>query len=592
MARVRLRLNDEGPLPAADAEKRMTPAMKEMASVEQLLERVQELERRVAAIEGRPAEKTSTSQTMAASAVAKPAMGAETWQGFPSPKGGAVPVIGKAVLGIAGAYLLRAMAESSAIPKVPVLIAAIVYASLWMIWAVRTHENRIASVTYGLTSVMILAPMLWESTVRFGFLPAGFSGLILGGFFVLALQQTWRRELTLVPWVATLATVITALALILETHAIVPLTVALLAVAAANEICACYGEHTALRMLPAVAADIAVLLLVYVMSAGAGGAASFGSPPAGTVIALWVTLIAIYIGSIGVRCFWRRERITVVDIVQGTLAFAIAVYGAVQTPYAMVAPALGVFLLILAQGCFWGTLSRFMEEADGHNRRVCATWAAVLLVAGSDLLFPPHVEVIFLCVATVFSTVLYTRLLKVSLGLHASVFLVAGVVASSLPAFVTASLTGRVLASPKWDVWLIAVTAAVCYGMGSRTAEVGKRRGLWVVPAITMGVTGTALAVVGIVWATSGQMEMAASRLSVIRTMVTCALAAAFAFAGYRGKRIELGWVAYAAVGLGTLKLLMEDLRYGNPASLVVSLLFYGLILIVLPRLARKRVEA
>jgi hypothetical protein len=37
-----------------------------------------------------------------------------------------------------------------------------------------------------------------------------------------------------------------------------------------------------------------------------------------------------------------------------------------------------------------------------------------------------------------------------------------------------------------------------------------------------------------------------------------------------------------------SLKLLFEDLRFGDAASLVVSLLFYGLILILLPRLTRR----
>jgi len=59
-------------------------------------------------------------------------------------------------------------------------------------------------------------------------------------------------------------------------------------------------------------------------------------------------------------------------------------------------------------------------------------------------------------------------------------------------------------------------------------------------------------------------------------------------YAGARWKCVELGWVAYAAVAFGTLKLLFEDLRFGNAASLVVSLLFYGLILILLPQLMRR----
>ena len=81
---------------------------------------------------------------------------------------------------------------------------------------------------------------------------------------------------------------------------------------------------------------------------------------------------------------------------------------------------------------------------------------------------------------------------------------------------------------------------------------------------------------------------MVASKLSVVRTIVGCAVALALAFAGARWKRVELGWVAYAAVGFGTLKLLFEDLRFGNAASLVVSLLFYGGVLILLPRMMQR----
>ena len=93
--------------------------------------------------------------------------------------------------------------------------------------------------------------------------------------------------------------------------------------------------------------------------------------------------------------------------------------------------------------------------------------------------------------------------------------------------------------------------------------------------------------VVTIVGIAASRVELTGSRLSVTRTIVNCSLALALGFLGFYLKRIELGWVAYAAVAFGTLKLLFEDLRFGNAASLVVSLLFLGLILILLPRLRR-----
>jgi hypothetical protein len=96
------------------------------------------------------------------------------------------------------------------------------------------------------------------------------------------------------------------------------------------------------------------------------------------------------------------------------------------------------------------------------------------------------------------------------------------------------------------------------------------------------------MAVTGITWFAAAHIDVSAPRLSVIRTIVNCAAALSLAFVGIRWRRVELGWVAYAAVAFGTLKLLFEDLRYGSPASLVLSFLFYGLVLIVLPRLIRQ----
>jgi hypothetical protein len=113
-----------------------------------------------------------------------------------------------------------------------------------------------------------------------------------------------------------------------------------------------------------------------------------------------------------------------------------------------------------------------------------------------------------------------------------------------------------------------------------------------VTPAALVGFTVAALAIAAIVGLASRHLELAPSSLSVIRTVVTCAVAIALGILGSLQKGAELAWLAYAAVALGTLKLLVEDLRFGNAASLVVSLLFYGLILILLPRVTKRRESA
>lgn len=562
--------------------------------IEQLTERLHNLECRVAALEGQQQqpETNAINQPDAPDFALQRPRPPATWGGFPplDTPAGAISVLGKAVLGIAGAYLLRAIAESGTIPKLPVLLVAILYAAFWMVWAVRTHAaNRFASTTYGITSALILSPLLWESTVRFQVLSPAFAAVVLIAFVVLSLALAWKHDLQAIPWVATLAAVITALALIIETRDLAPLTAALLAVALATEVAACLGHRLSLRAFPALAADFTVWLLIDVMTSSRGIPEGYHPVSPTAIVTLCFALLATYGGSIAVRSFTLRHRITVFEIAQAVLAFALAAYGTMRATQGSAATVLGVLFLLLAAVCYWGTLFRFAEDSYARNRRVCATWAAALLLAGCFLLIPANLQVPFLCLAAVAAVSLYTRTHKLSLGLHASFYLAAATAVSPLPSYAESALAGTVPASPPWPVWSVAVSAILCYAMGARMSEdQWKRHLLWVVPAVLVGFTGATLAVVAIVWLAAGRVEIAASGLSMIRTVVNCGLALALAFLGSRWHRLELGWVAYAAVAFGTLKLLFEDLRFGNPASLVVSLLFYGLILILLPRLTRR----
>ncbi len=573
----------------------MPQAVDSASDLERLNQRVHELERRVSALEGQANATIPAPAEPPDYALQRPRPPA-TWYGFPpAAVPGGVPVLGKAVLGIAGAYLLRAIAESGTIPKFPILIVALVYAALWMVWAVHTHvANRFASVTYAMTSALILSPLLWESTVVFKVLTPTFTAIVLVAFVTLALALSWRHNLQVIPWVATLTTVTTALALIIATHELVPLAAALLAVALVTE--AISLDHSlSLRAVPAIAADFAVWLLVSVMTSSDGIPEGYSPASPSTIILLCLTLFAIYGGSIGIRTFGLRRRMTIFEISQGILAFLLAAFGVTRAGHASDVPALGVFALLLAAVCYWGTLSRFSDEAFARNRRVSATYAAALLLVGSYLLLSPTLRVPFLCLAAVAAAFVYSRNGKLSLGMHASFYLAVATIASGLPTWAASALAGTIPGPPNSGVWILTVSAALCYVLGSQKAQAAHdaqdqpgRRFLFVIPEAIVGFAAAALAVVAMVGLAAGRVELNASRLSVVRTVVNCALALSLGFLGSRWKHLELGWVAYAAVAFGTLKLLFEDLRFGNAASLVVSLLFYGLILIVLPRLTRR----
>ena len=570
----------------------MPPAVDNLAlALEQLSEQVRSLESRVAALEARPETSSNTAADSIPSPLQRPNPPA-TWRGFPPVETptGVIPILGKAVLGIAGAYLLRALAESSAIPKLPVLFVAILYACFWLVWAVRVHAaSRFASATYAITSALILSPLLWESTVRFQVLSPLIAAAVTVGFVVLAIGLAWRRDLQLVPWIATLASVVVALALIVETHELVPLTAALLAVALVTEATACLGHRLTLRAIPALAADFGVWLLVFILTSEIIPE-GYHSAASGTIAVLCFLLLAIYTASISIRSFVLRNPITIFEIAQAVLAFVLGCYGALRATHGVIARPLGGVLLLLAAVCYWGVLWRFTDDSQTRNRRISATWAAVLLLAGSLLLFPADFQVPFFSLAALAATFLYIRTHKISLGIHASVYLAAAVSVSTLPAYATEALTESVPGLPDWRLWVIMVAAAISYGLGSLDQEEKRnRRVLWLIPAAILGFTTAALVVTAIVHVALTHTPLGASGLSMIRTGVVCAVALVFGILGSHGKRIELGWLAYAAVALGTLKLFLEDLRFGNAASMVVSLLFYGSILILLPRLTKRR---
>ena len=559
-------------------------------ALEQLSEQVRNLELRVAALESGPKETLSSEPVPTNLPLERPRPPA-TWRGFPpvETSSGFVPIVGKAVLGIAGAYLLRALAESPSIPKLPVLFVAILYACGWMVWAVRAHAaSRLASAVYAVTSALILSPMLWESTVRFQALSPSAAAAVTVGFVILAIALAWQQNLQFIPWAATLTSVITALALIIETHELIPLTLALLSVALITEAVACLGHRLTLRAIPALAADFAIWLLAFILASADNIPEGYHSEPASVIVLLCFLLLGTYGASIAMRSFVLLQPITAFEIAQAALAFGLATYGTMRATHGAIAPALGALFLALSAACYWATLSLF-SGVHSLNRRVSATWAAVLLLGGSFLLFAATFQTIFLCVTAVVAALLYRQTQKISLGLHASLYIAAAAAISPLPAYSGDCLAGNIPGAPDWRIWLLAAAAGVSYLLGSRTAENESRKGLlWIVPAALVALSIAALGVVAIAHLAPGSATLAASTLSVVRTVVISAVALALAIMGSRFNRIELGWLAYTAVALGTLKLLVEDLRFGNAASLVVSLLFYGLILIFLPRVMRR----
>ena len=547
--------------------------------LEQVQERLQELERRVAALERRAEVPAST--RIETSLGTKPKE--EKRVGATS----AVPILGKAVLAIAGAYLLRAIAESGAAPRWLLLMVAIGYAGAWLAWAARTHrKSHFASTVFGMTAAFILAPLLWEGTVRFQDLTPGFASAVLVGYVTLSLGLAWRERLEAIPWIAVVTAVGTALALLIATHELSTLTIGLLAIALVAEAAACSGGWLSLRVMPALGADFAVGVLGMVMTSPGGVPAGYRPMSTGEINARCMALLLIYGGSLAVRGFGMVRKWTFGEVAQTAVAFGLGTWVSLRATQGRAATALGAIFLVLAAACYWGALKRFASLETRWNRRASANYAAALMLAGIFLLFGGNLRAVLLSLAAVAAVVLFTRTGYLSLGIHGTFYLLAAGAVCGLFGYAGKALAGTVPAWPEWSLWVVAIAGLVSYIVGSRASGEGwKARVLWVVPAAVVGFAVAALVVAGI--AGLGVAELNASRLSMVRTVVTCLMALGLGYVGSRWNRVELGWVAYGAIGLGALKLVVEDLRFGNAGTLMVSLLFYGLVLILLPRVTR-----
>jgi hypothetical protein len=549
-----------------------------------LTDRLEQLERRVSALEYSSATAHSRPSPAIAPTRVRPA--AEE-SGIPRTEG-VFPVVGKAMLGIAGAYLLRAVNESGALPQWVVVALALAYAGMWLLWAARVPANiPFTSTAYAVTSALILAPMLWELTLRFKILPASATAGILSAFVAGALVLAWKRNLAPLVWVASFTAVFAALTLMIATHDLPPFIAALFIMALASEVAADRNRWARLRFLVAPAADLAVWILLYIYSLPAHFRSDYPDLPNAVLLTLPAVLFLIYGASVAVRTTWLRHRITIFEIVQTVAAFLLAAFSLFWFEPVLRA-GLGIFCLLFSAACYAAAFIRFDPLPEQRNYYVYSTWSAFLLLAGSFLCLTPLLLVLLLSAAAILATVVGVRKDRLTPEFHGLLYLAAAAFASGLLDYAASALAGTFPNAPGWMVWLVAASVLLCYAIGGRfPGDRWNQRLLRLLSAILAASAAATLLVSALVWLVAVAMTPGVAHVAVIRTLITCALALTLAFAGSRWQRIELVWTAYGTLALVTAKLLFEDLPHGHSGSIAISFSLYAVALIIVPRIAR-----
>lgn len=506
-----------------------------------------------------------------------------------------VPVVGKMLVAIAGAYVLRALTDWGVLPAAAGVAIGLVYALVWLWVAARSPvEARFAAALSCSTSVLIMAPLVWEATNRFKVMPPGASSAVLAAFALVALALGSRTRHKIIGTIAGVSSITLAMALLLARDDIVPFTVALLVIAGAVEYAAWRGLKPGARAFAAVAADFAILLFSYLMSRPLGMPETWVPVSPRAALTLQCALALIYLGTAVAQSVVRRRTLAFAEMAQTGAALLIGLGGAVWVfnEYRTVMLALGIAALVGGLA-FYGVSFLLFERDNKTNFRALSTFGLLLVLAGIYLPFSRSEFWMLTCACAVACCFIARLFALPTLGLHGAVYLLLGSAAASATSLPLPVLFAIGAGPPEWLVSItVLVAAAVAWVaiMGAPAGASGPWRNQIASLALATHIVWitAGLAVYGIltVWRAAGEKNSSVPA-DTVGTVVLTGLSLALAWAGTHWRKRELVWLLYGVMAIGGYKLVVRDFINEHNLALVVSLLCYGSALIVLPRMLR-----
>jgi hypothetical protein len=555
-----------------------------------------DLERRVHAIEaGRAgAEAAPTTTSAPASVVLRPSS-------EPAAATGNVALVGRTLVVLSGAYLFRALTDSGQLPPAGGVAAGLVYALLWLGRSDRAAARgaRRSAAFHGIAAAVIAYPLIWETTARFGVLDAGVAAALLWTFCVSGLAVARRHGMAGIAWLNVLLSVASGLSLLVATRQLLPFALGLLALALTVEALAFGGEWLALRWPAALGVDLALLAAFMLVDRPGGLPDGYAPLPPAWLIAAGLALAALYLGSIAVRTLLRERPVTPFEATQAAAVLLVGFRGAASLNARMGGSSVGLGVFSLVFGIFaYAAAFAFVERRLGHARTFYfhSTLALVLTLLGSRMVLEAGSQALLWSVLALAAAWLGGRFDRVTLRAHGALYLLAAAVVAGLAAGASTALLGSASLPPRPlapAAVLVAGVAVGVYGLlvaTRRQAEVSWHHLLpqaAVAALVAWGAAGLAARLLVAAVNTPPSLALDPARVATARTAVVAALALALAWTGRHWARRELIWLVYPVLALGSLHLLLEDLRYGRPLTLFVSFALYGGALFACPKLLR-----
>jgi hypothetical protein len=559
-----------------------------------LEDRIEAIERRLEAIEHRlagGASETAASEHGPESEEAGAGIGEASIVSI-------VGLIGRTLIVLGGAFLIRFMTESKMLPQLAGTVLGIAYALLWVLLANRAARgDAYESATFhGVSAAIIGFPLFWETTLKFRYLTPVESAAALTLFTSVPLAVAWFREMRGFALVIGAPAAATMLALGFATRTLPPFVVALLLLGLATLLLAYDRQWYLLAAIVALIADFGIAVAAIVRLARPDGEALTSLGPAFLCAAL-AALGAVYLGTFSFLVFLRRRNLEFLEVAQvvAVLAVGLGGFAATAVAFPSARPALGSSVFVLAAACYVGAYPLLREErASNRTFMVYSAAAAAAGLVAACLSFRGGALSVVLAVGALVCSAAGSRMRSVSLGVHGALYVSAAAVSSGLLWETIAVLSGAELVPEMWwrvAPWCVFFVSAAVVLLRPGTADVlferrfrGVRLPALALTALTLGAVVVSAAF-GLV-AEIGERELTES--SVLRTAVLAGSAVLLALLSRRERFAQARWLVIPWLLFGGAKLAAQDLPSGKPSVLFGSLAIYGAALIVAPRLLRR----
>lgn len=507
-------------------------------------------------------------------------------------------IIGRTFLILAGAFLLRVFTENGTLQPMLGAIIGLVYALLWLIYADRSavkNENFSASF-YGVSSVLIAFPLVFESTTKLSiFLPSQ-TVLILFVISGIAFFISLRRKLRSVYSFYVLAALITSAPLVFKTGKVELFAVFMIAISLSTLVFKYSRDWNVLPWVSVFFTNLVIIFLATIASNPERAMGSYANVSSSISLFITVVYILIYLAGFVAATLFLKRQISVFGMFQSLFVLIIGLASAISITHGTGSAykVLGIITLVLSVKFYF--IAFLVIKPESKVNFYYYTWMAfILAIAGIWIIGGELTRVLvfgFLSLLSIFLTKYIERLN--TLGIQSALYLLLAVIFSStlkvaLASFVSSELSYIVFSPPV--IYSLIISIAVYFlhvvlGLHD-TNKIQITRFVVLIIVITC-LCGLIISLcINLFAFDNGTLKL--DVLALIRTIVLAISAVVFALLSRKYKFRELSHLIYPILIIGGLKLLFQDLGNGTPLTLFIGFVFYGFALIAAPKIKFKQ---